>query len=112
MQNEADLFPHLALTLAQWTRVGFVPLLSHMPHFPAWRGTLSMLAMCMNMCHLKDARRPRYSSINQIPQQFTQLLRDWYSDSLDALPDDIDPDLPFLQEPLVDESSLGEQTAE
>jgi hypothetical protein len=71
-----------------------------------------MLAMRLNMRHHKDARPPRYSSINQIPRQFTQPLRDWYPDSLDAFPDDIDPDFPLLQEPLVDESFLGKQTAE
>lgn len=109
MRNEVELFPHLALTLAQWARVGFVPLLSQAPHFSAWRGTLSMLSMRMNMRHLKDAHRPQCPSIDQIPQLFTQPLRDWYPDPLDTLPDDIDPDLPLLQEPLVDESSLDEQ---
>ncbi|GHO96587.1 hypothetical protein KSF_066350 [Reticulibacter mediterranei] len=109
MQRDVDLFPHLALALAQWAKERFIPLPAHVPNFSTWRGTFAILAMRMNMRHLKNVRYPEYPAIDLLPQLFARPLCEWYPDPLDSLPDEIDPGLPLLHEPFLGETSLDEQ---
>src|SRR5437879_5925821 len=109
MQRDIDLFPHLALALAQWAKERFIPLPTHVPHFYTCLGTFSTLAMRMNMRHLKNVRYPEYPAVDLLPRLFARPLGEWYPDSLATLPYEIDPGFPLLHEPFLDESSLDEQ---
>lgn len=96
------LFVYLTVGLLEFARNRF-----GYPYPPILQFALNQLAMRMILRHHKNPSNPQYpSSIRQVLQLFQKKLCTWWPGDL---PSGIDPDLPLLRDPLIDESSLDEQ---
>jgi hypothetical protein len=99
---DKHLFAYLAVGLLEFARNRF-----NYPYPVIFQFALNKVALLMIARHRHNSRYPQYPpSVRQVLQLFQNSLKTWWPSDLPA---GIDPDLPLLREPLLDESSLEEQ---